>query len=180
MRLLTGLAAMLGLGSLLACGTERAPASQQSVRRQPEGARCEARRIDVDTWPEVRAVRAPVRFRLPAPRTHLPVESRLVRGEFWATQGGYVSYVVEEWGSEWADSAAADLAPSKPLCFDSVSGQLVRVRAFFGRPHPFSQGQYVTVYYPLASGRVLILQAFGPDSQARDTLFAVVRSLRPE
>jgi hypothetical protein len=172
---------MVILGMLVSssgCGDRRASDSASSLPAMRQESHCDARSVEIRDWPEVRGSQVPITLRLPPDATRLPLQSRVVRGELWATSSGYVSYVVENWGPQWLDSVAVDFAPSRPVCMDSVAEAGVRVRAFFGRPHPFDEGQYVIAYRELSPGRVLVLQTFARNPGARDTLFAVVRSVR--
>lgn len=140
---------------------------------------CVAGQVNSDKWSEVQLTHASFALRLPPGHaTHFARTDHSVVGESWSTPGAWVSYRSVDWGPAWLDTATADFAPGSLLCGDTVAGAVTYIRSYFGHPGPLSEGQYVIGYRPLKRGDVLVLLTYSRDSSSRDSLVAVVRSLR--
>lgn len=137
-------------------------------------AACAARRLDTSGWTHVVARDAPFAIRLPAGFDEVPNSPK----QIWRLSFGTVGYLLTERSPRWLDSVLGKSSPSSySLCVDSTEAGIAWVHPYYGETH-FGRGQYLTAYWWLPDGRELSLIAFSRDSSARDTLFAIARSLR--
>lgn len=169
-------ATVLALGSA-ACEHDSGQGRAIDARTDAALSPCAFGNVDVHDWVGHPSGLAAVTVALPPGARRLATRES-VASESWEFAAGSVSLELKDWGASWRDSVASDFSSAQRLCAESVNGAQMSVRAFYGDPHPFDEGQYLIAYRALKDGQVLVLRAFARDSAARDTLFAIAKGIR--
>jgi hypothetical protein len=130
---------------------------------------CVSDTVATQAWPLVRARSAPFSVRVP------PNSEKLREGtsEIWRTGAGTISYAINNRSTRWLDSAQA---VDTSICEETIAGRRARIQYHYGR-ETFGEGHYLLAFWELEPDRELELIAFSRSPGARDTLFAVARSV---
>lgn len=132
---------------------------------------CDATHLDTSLWVEVSARGAGFSVRLP----RLEREVSGAPEEIWRTGSGSVAYSVHSRWRGWMDSVAAIRA--RGYCVDTVAGRPVAM--YYSTGHsPFGPGHGLQAFWQLGGDRELELIVSWQTTTARDTLFAIARSVR--
>ena len=141
----------------------KAPASQPAWCSPP---------VASETWTRVPARDAEFSLRLP------PSAQGVLGGtaQIWRTDFGTVGYSVVDRSSRWLDSASAQDTLGL-LCQDTIAGRRVVIQYHAGR-EAYGPGHYLLAFWQLRQDEELDLVGFSRSLGGRDTILAIIRSVR--
>lgn len=162
-----GWVSVFAAGAIVACGNREAQ-NRAAAATAFRAATCPPASVEPVGWKRQTAERVPIDITMPPGSTRIPNDS----AETWRTPSGTVSYLVTSRDPSWLDTLKGS-----GLCEETIDGRGAHIEYSYGN-RAFGRGHYLLAFWRLSENSELDLVAFSQSSEGRDTLWAVVRSVR--